>query len=71
MKNTKTCPKCGSKDIVFVPSAWSGRDGNVISAVFMNYKVDRYVCADCGYCEEWVEKDKLQDLKKRMEPYQK
>ncbi len=72
MKNTKVCPKYGSKDIILVPSAWSsGKEGNCISTLFTNYKIDRYVCCECGYSEEWVEKDKLQDLKEKMKPYQK
>ncbi len=69
MKNTNTCPKCHGKDILFVP----GRNGaygagnniqvglTILSAILVN----RYVCCNCGYSEEWVDTDDISKLKKK------
>lgn len=42
MKNSLTCPKCGSKEIG-------------VSGTYMKAMVDvwLYVCCDCGYSELW------------------
>lgn len=60
MKNTGKCPKCGQGNILRVPDH-PGRhaSGNNIytSTVTLMGKIPviRYVCADCGYTENWVE----------------
>ncbi|MGO4936475.1 hypothetical protein ACTQ54_02365 [Fundicoccus sp. Sow4_H7] len=59
MKNTGKCPKCGGKDLIYVPGSVGayGTGNNImtglttLSAVLVN----RYVCTKCGYTEEWVE----------------
>jgi hypothetical protein len=63
MRNSKTCPKCKSTDIVRVPGG-IGRfgEGNIIRvgvwSIFKNPpKVTRYLCASCGFSEEWVDSD--------------
>ncbi len=69
MKMNHKCPKCGSSDIIMVPGeAGAYGAGNnikvgftVLSAVLVN----RYVCCDCGYSEEWIDKDDIQTLKKK------
>ncbi len=69
MKNTKTCPKCSSADILFVPgNAGAYGTGNniqtgltILSAVLVN----RYICCDCGYTEEWVDREDIDKLKKK------
>ena len=58
MKNTKICPKCGGKDI-FVVDGYAGaygRGDNIDSGltIFSSIPVDRYVCAGCGFSEEWI-----------------
>jgi hypothetical protein len=50
MKKTGACPKCGSREIVNIPSS-AGAFGAVFSAV----KVSHYLCGGCGFIEEWID----------------
>lgn len=64
MKNTKKCPKCGSTDI-FVIDGFCGAYGRgnnieVGMSIFSAVSVDRYVCGQCGYSEEWVRTEDIQ-----------
>ena len=58
MKNSGECPKCGEKDIVEIPGKvgayGSGNNIQVGFTVFSAIKVTRYLCASCGFSEEWV-----------------
>ena len=69
MKNTKCCPKCHSGNIVRVPDNPSRHaSGNNIYTttitLFGKIPVIRYVCCDCGYVENWVEKrQELDEIK--------
>ena len=67
LKNTRRCPKCGSSDILFVPGyAGAYGSGNNIKTgftIFSAVKVDRYVCGNCGYSEEWIRKEDIPSLK--------
>lgn len=70
MKNTNKCPKCGSSDIIkILGHAGAYGSGNNIM-VGMTIKsavpVDRYLCADCGYSEEWVDIDNIDKIKKKF-----
>lgn len=63
MKNTKCCPKCGAYNVVRVPDNPNRHaSGNNIytSTLTLMGKIPviRYVCCDCGYVENWVEKQK-------------
>lgn len=60
MKNTKTCPKCQSANIV----RFDGRCGPYgvgdyfYASALKTVMVHRYVCCGCGYTEQWIdEKD--------------
>lgn len=69
MKNTNKCPKCGSSDIIKIPGyAGAYGSGNNIM-VGMTIKsavpVDRYLCASCGYSEEWVDLDEIDKVEKK------
>jgi hypothetical protein len=60
MKNTYTCPKCGSSDILRIPdNPRRHSSGNNIytstATLFGKIPVIRYVCCRCGYVENWVE----------------
>ncbi|MGI6181981.1 MAG: hypothetical protein ACOYIE_07885 [Agathobaculum sp.] len=60
MKNTRTCPKCGGRDIIRVPDhPYRHASGNNIyttkMTLFGKIPVIRYVCGGCGYVENWVE----------------
>ena len=75
VKNTGRCPKCESADIFRVPG-WAGNygAGNYIIAgtgwlLPKKAKVARYVCTQCGFCEEWVDEEK--ELEKVKQQHQK
>ena len=58
MKDTGTCPKCGSGEIVRVPDKAHRYLANSICITRLAWvrrvPVDRYVCCGCGYVEDWV-----------------
>jgi len=70
MKNTKTCPKCGGNNIVLIkndgrPDATKGNNLMCGSTTLTNMiLVERYICCDCGYTEEWVDKRDIETLLK-------
>ena len=67
MKQTKTCPKYGSRDVVEIPGgAFSllGQGGFMETGGFETARIDRWVCCACGYSEAWVEPEKLQKIRK-------
>lgn len=60
MKNTGQCPKCGGREVIRVPDhPLRHASGNNIytSTLTLAKKIPviRYVCAGCGYTENWVE----------------
>jgi predicted nucleic-acid-binding Zn-ribbon protein len=57
MKNTGTCPKCGSKDI-YTDKNLSKRGERCSIAVnsWVKIFVDNYICISCGYFEEYAVK---------------
>lgn len=67
MKNSKKCPKCGSTEIIHVVG--DGKIGNTsncvstgvtfLSAVYIH----RYICCDCGFTEEWIDKRDINTVK--------
>lgn len=67
MKYTKTCPKCYSTDLVRIEgNAGAYGSGNNImigATIFSAIKVHRYLCCDCGYSEEWIDKEDLNEVK--------
>lgn len=67
MKNSRICPKCRSTDIVIVDGyAGAYGSGNNImlgATIFSAVPVDRYVCCNCGFTEEWVRESDLAKLK--------
>ena len=69
MKTKRICPKCNSTDILMVPGkAGAYGVGNNIQVGWSNFSavlVNRYVCCDCGYSEEWIDKEDIAALKKK------
>lgn len=68
MKHTKKCPKCDGKEIIKVAGpATHGYSSNVVPKSWIfKANVDRYICAICGFSEEWIAKAKdLEDLRKK------
>ena len=67
MKITSKCPKCGNTDILMVPGNTGVYGGNNIMVgltTFSAVLVNRYVCCECGYSEEWIDKEDIPTLKK-------
>lgn len=71
MKHSRTCPKCGSTDIILVPSSSKayGAENNIQvgMTIFSAVLVDRYVCGDCGYSEEWIDRDDIEKLRDKFQ----
>lgn len=67
MKNAKTCPKCGAIDIVRVDGyAGAYGSGNNImlgKSIFSAVNVNRYICCNCGFAEEWIDKVDIERIK--------
>ena len=73
MKQSQTCPKCQSSEIVHVPgkSQKAGYDaGENIRTGWANLglaTVDIYICGNCGYMEDWVASaEDLEKIKKKF-----
>ena len=66
MKNTKTCPKCQSKEVVIVEVAVG--EGIRLDG-FFDARMKRYACLSCGFSEEWVAD--AQNLSKVRESYER
>ena len=67
MKNTKQCPKCGSKDLIEIFN--DGRPTDSGTGVMIGLTIisaipyHRYICCSCGYSEQWFNKSNLEKLK--------
>ncbi len=70
MRRSKTCPKCQSTDIVRIPGEvrpfGAGNNIGVGKTIFSAVKVTRYLCASCGFTEEWIDStEDIGNLKKK------
>ncbi len=67
MKNARNCPKCGGTDIIRIDgdakAYGAGNNIMVGLTIFSAVKVNRYVCCDCGFTEEWIDKKDIEKLK--------
>jgi hypothetical protein len=54
MKHSKTCPKCGSNEIYCKNNKISDRCVIPVST-WAHILVDVYICAQCGFIEEYAE----------------
>lgn len=69
MKHTRRCPKCGSNEIYRVEAVVGNGygSGNVIPTGLLGViKVNRYVCGNCGFCEEWIDEKEVNALKRKF-----
>ena len=68
MKNTKTCPKCRSTDIVrfngYAGAHGAGNNIMVGETIFSAVNVNRYVCCNCGFTEEWIDEEDIEKVVK-------
>ena len=73
MKKTKTCPKCEGHSIYLCPAQTVLATNNdyfvIINGLIKNITVryERYVCATCGYMEEYVPVNNLSKLEEAEE----
>lgn len=69
MKNSGICPKCSGARILEIKGSTGPYGvGNNIPAgrtVFSYVNVNRYLCCDCGYSEEWVEREDIERVEKK------
>lgn len=69
MKNKGKCPKCGGSGILLIAGGTGayGAGNNILlgSTAFSAVPVNRYLCSQCGYSEEWVDLEHLSKLKKK------
>lgn len=70
MKYDYTCDKCKSTDIIRIPGkSMSGRYHFIMANFFTKVPIDRFVCLNCGYIEDWIMDEK--HLKKIAKKYKK
>lgn len=73
MKKTKTCPKCEGHSIYLCAAQTVLATNNdyfvIINGLIKNITVryERYVCATCGYMEEYVPINNLSKLEEAEE----
>ena len=67
----KICPKCSSTDIIMIPgntgAYGSGNNIHIGLTSFSAVLVHRYLCCNCGYSEEWINKKDIPTLKKKFQ----
>ena len=70
MKQSKTCPKCSSTEILRVEGKVlaHGAGNNIMlgKTIFSSIPVPRYVCCRCGYAEEWIDSGDLYLLRDQL-----
>ncbi len=68
MKTTRICPKCSSSDILrfdgYIGAYGSGNNMMIGNTIFSAVNVNRYICCECGYTEEWIDKEDIEKVKK-------
>ena len=64
MKNEKLCPKCNGNNILRFEGEIGpyGTGNNMQVSFFHAVKVHRYICASCGFTEEWVDREDIQKI---------
>lgn len=65
MKNTKSCPKCEQQNIMKIPSNNTGEQDSIMLGILQHIYINHYVCADCGYTEQWIDNQKALDQLKQ------
>lgn len=70
MKNTNCCPKCNSNDIIRANGSNRAYGGgnNIITGAFSSVKVNRYICCNCGFTEEWIDKEDIEKIRRSSNP---
>lgn len=63
MKNSSTCPKCQSTDVIRIEGSKVNQNHKLSLDKWgvKNVVIDRYLCVQCGYTEEWIQLDEKFD----------
>ena len=66
MKNSKLCTKCRSSNIVRIDgySGAYGTGNNIMvgASIFSSVNVNRYICCECGFTEEWIDREDIEKV---------
>jgi len=69
MKNTNICPKCQGNEIIMIEGTCGayGVGNNILTgkSILSYAPINRYICCNCGYSEEWINKEDIPKLKKK------
>lgn len=72
MKNTHICPKCNGSGIIRIEGSVRGygAGNNIVLGVIAlsAVKVHRYLCCECGFSEEWIDKEDIAKIKECRNP---
>ena len=73
MKNTHICTKCNGSNIIRIEGSVRGISGagNNISLAgnsILAVNVHRYLCCECGFSEEWIDKEDIAKIKNCKNP---
>lgn len=70
MNNESKCIKCGSEELLLIPTLVGEEPHIVVGEVGMHMvPITRMVCARCGYIEQWITNS--EDLEKLRQEYDK
>ena len=68
MKMTNQCPQCSGTNIVridgYTGAYGAGNNVMVGMTIISAVNVNRYICCDCGFTEERIDKSDLETVKK-------
>lgn len=66
MKHSKLCTKCRSSNIVRIDgySGAYGTGNNIMvgASIFSSVNVNRYICCECGFTEEWIDREDIEKV---------
>ncbi len=64
MKNENICSKCNNADILRVMGQHEGygAGNNIKTSLMKRVGVHRYICCNCGFVEEWIDKDDIEKI---------
>lgn len=67
MKNRGICRKCRSRDIVRIDGSTEGGTGVIFLSMggLEAVALTRFLCCQCGYSEEWLDKEEMLERVKR------
>lgn len=69
MRDNGICSNCGGEEIVQIKtSVWNRGYNYIYIGMFTYLYPTKYICTDCGYMEQYIEKRKHLDMLKRKFP---